>query len=114
MSFGSSFEFQQINTQRFNESHLLTSLVIGGFYKVHTHTYFVVSLHNSWIKESHESIYELLKNLHEGEPGVQLGSYKWGEGELDTRKNKQDLIRESTSHWVPVWQLEATVRKEQC
>lgn len=27
-------------------------------------------------------------------------------------KNKQDFIRESTSHQVPMWQLEATVRSE--
>lgn len=27
-------------------------------------------------------------------------------------KNKQDFIRESTSHRVPMWQLEATVRSE--
>lgn len=28
------------------------------------------------------------------------------------RKNKQDFIRESTSHWVLMWQLEAAVRRE--
>lgn len=27
-------------------------------------------------------------------------------------KNKQDFIKESTSHCVPMWQLEATVKRE--
>lgn len=47
-----------------------------------------------------------------------LGGGGWGGGvgaagfrELP-EKNKQDFISESTSHQVPMWQLEATVRSE--
>lgn len=68
--------------------------------------------------ESHESIYELL-GTYIKEREVQLGSYSSLLGRRKKTKfhelpgkNKQDFIRESTSHWVLMWQLEAAVRRE--
>lgn len=69
---------------------------------------------------SHESIYELLGTyIMESERyslalKAQLaGKRTTGFHELPG-KNKQDFIRESTSHWVLMWQLEAAVKRELC
>lgn len=82
----------------------------------------VKSSHNRWITGSHESIYELLGTyMKESERYSLAPITELGEGKKKTKtpgfhelpqKNKQDFIEESTSHWVPVWQIEATVRRE--
>ena len=82
-----------------------------------------------WLMESRESIYELLGTSMKVELrgtawllqlSLLVGKEKKKKKKKESpgfhklpEKNKPDFIRESTSHWDLMWQLEAAVRGEQ-